>query len=268
MHFLAWRDITVRYKQIMIGVGSPTQFLYLRGSSVQGCRISDKSNVASQMVFDHSPSFPSSTIRRLCRQLRIPVFILALACLCAGTWIEGDPLLRGMADLWMISDTVTHADAAVVLGGGLDVRPFAAAGLYRRGLVNKVLISQVGDDPAVSIGVILNHTEANRQVLLKLGVPADAIETFGTANKNTSEEATALRAWADRNRASTFIIPAEIFSARRVQFIFRRRLPAERIEVLALERPQYRKYEWWKSDIGIIDFQNEILKYVYYRLKY
>jgi uncharacterized SAM-binding protein YcdF (DUF218 family) len=173
-----------------------------------------------------------------------------------------------MADLWIISDTVTHADAVVVLGGGLDDRPFAAADLYRRGLASKVLISQVGDDPAASVGAILNHTEANRQVLLKLGVPADAIETFGTANRNTREEAFSLRAWAHRNNASTFIIPTEIFSARRVKFIFQRELAAEKIEVLALDAPLYRKDDWWKIDTGLITFQNEILKYIYYRLKY
>jgi len=173
-----------------------------------------------------------------------------------------------MADLWIISDTVTHADAAVVLGGGLDVRPFAAADLYRRGLVNKVLISQVGDEPAVSLGVVLNHTESNRRVLLKLGVPADAIETFGTMNRNTIEEAFALSEWADRNNASSFIIPTEIFSARRVQYIFRRELAIERIEVLSLDPPLYNKDDWWKTDTGLIAFQNEILKYIYYRLKY
>lgn len=220
------------------------------------------------MLFDYSASAPCSLKRRLSRKLRIPVFVLALACLCAGTWIERGPLLQGMADLWIISDTVTHADAAVVLGGGLDVRPFAAADLYRRGLVNKVLISQVGDEPAVSLGVVLNHTESNRRVLLKLGVPADAIETFGTMNRNTIEEAFALSEWADRNNASSFIIPTEIFSARRVQYIFRRELATERLEVLSLDPRLYNKDDWWKTDTGLIAFQNEILKYIYYRLKY
>ena len=220
------------------------------------------------MLFDCSASAPSSLKRRLSRKLRIPVFVLALACLCAGTWIERGPLLQGMAALWIISDTVTHADAAVVLGGGLDVRPFAAADLYRRGLVNKVLISQVGDEPAVSLGVVLDHTESNRRVLLKLGVPADAIETFGTMNRNTIEEAIALSEWADRNNASSFIIPTEIFSARRVQYIFRRELATERLEVLSLDPRLYNKDDWWKTDTGLIAFQNEILKYIYYRLKY
>ena len=199
---------------------------------------------------------------------RLVTALLVAACLCVGAWIERKPLLEGMADLWTVSDAATHADAAVVLGGGLNVRPFAAADLYRRGLVNKVLISQVEEDRVTSIGVVLGHTETNRLVLLKLGVPNDAIETFGTANKNTMEEAFALRAWADRNNASVFIIPTEIFSTRRVRFIFGRELPGKEIEVLSLDQPQYNKDDWWQTDIGLIAFQNEILKYIYYRLKY
>jgi uncharacterized SAM-binding protein YcdF (DUF218 family) len=196
------------------------------------------------------------------------VILAVFACIFAGLWIERHSLLEGMAELWVVSDAPTHADAVVVLGGGLDVRPFAAARLYQEGFANKILVSQVGDEPAVSIGVILNHTEANRQVLLKLGVPANAIETFGAENKNTSDEAVSLRAWAVRNNASTFIIPTEIFSARRVRFIFQQDLTPDRIEVVALDPPLYRKDDWWKTDTGLISFQNEVLKYIYYRLKY
>jgi hypothetical protein len=173
-----------------------------------------------------------------------------------------------MANLWIVSDEITHSDAAVILGGGLEVRPFAAADLYQRGLVKKVVISQVRMDRVASIGAAPDHTELNRQVLLKLGVPADAIETFGSGNISTMAEAVALGTWADQNNASTFIIPTEIFSARRVRFIFQRELPTKGIEVLSLESPEYSQDDWWKSDTGLVTFQNEILKYLYYRIKY
>jgi uncharacterized SAM-binding protein YcdF (DUF218 family) len=84
-------------------------------------------------------------------------------------------------------------------------------------------VSQVDDNnPAVAIGVSTGHTDANRQVLLKLGVPATAIDTFGMANKNTKEEAVALRAWAERDHPSAMIIPVEIFTDRRVRWMFDR----------------------------------------------
>ena len=226
------------------------------------------------MLFDDRRSLPvpalagrSSWPRRL---RRLATILLLLVVLGAWAWIEREPLLRGAADLWIVSDSVTNADAVVVLGGGLGTRPFLAAEFYKKGLVNKVLISQVEDDRAVAIGAVPGHTESNRQVLLKLGVPASAIETFGTANKNTREEALALREWAERHGASDLIIPTEDFSTRRVRWIFRREFAgrAGRIEVSSFEPTQYMMTEWWKTEQGMIAFQNEVMKYIYYRIKY
>jgi uncharacterized SAM-binding protein YcdF (DUF218 family) len=201
---------------------------------------------------------------------RAVICFLLLAVVGAAVWFARIPLLRGAADLWIYSDPVTPADAVIVLGGGLDVRPFAAADIYRKGLVNKVLLSNVAEDRTVEIGALVGHTEANRQVLLRLGVPAGVIETFGTANKTTDDEALALREWAERHGVSTLIIPTEIFPARRVRFIFNRKFAENRIkiEVVSFDTPKYTREDWWKSGNGIISFQNEILKYIYYRIKY
>jgi uncharacterized SAM-binding protein YcdF (DUF218 family) len=197
--------------------------------------------------------------------------VLVLATLCAAAWIEREALLRGAADLWIVSDPVTPADAVVVLGGGVDVRPFVAADLYTKGIVKKVLLSKVKEPPSVEIGAVTSDTEDERQVLLRLGVPEAAIETFGNANKNTQEEATALKNWTERNTASVLIIPTEIFPARRVSWMFRREFAGTkiRIEVPSFDPTRlYTRADWWKSEDGVISFQNEILKYLYYRLKY
>ena len=73
----------------------------------------------------------------------------------AVAWLERTALLQSAADLWVVSDPITPADAVVVLGGGADVRPFVAADLYAKGLVHKVLVSQVEDTPSAKIGVVL-----------------------------------------------------------------------------------------------------------------
>ena len=205
------------------------------------------------------------------RLLRCFAIVLVLATLCAAAWIEREALLRGAAELWIVSDPITPADAVVVLGGGIDMRPFVAADLYTKGLVKKVLLSKVKEPPSVEIGAVTSDTEDERQVLLRLGVPEAAIETFGNANKNTQEEAAALKNWAERNTASVLIIPTEIFPARRVSWMFRREFAGTnvRIEVPSFDPPRlYTRADWWKSEDGVISFQNEVLKYLYYRLKY
>jgi hypothetical protein len=181
--------------------------------------------------------------------------VAALAGFVVTIWLAREVLLRGAASLWIISDPITHADAIVVLGGNYQLRPQVAAELYRRGLADKVLVSQAPD----------------RATLLKLGLPPNAVEIFGTANTNTRDEAVALREWTKENAASVFIIPSEIFGARRVRWIFNRVLSgsAITIEVPSFEEPRYyTRSEWWKTETGPTAFRTELLKYLYYRLNY
>jgi hypothetical protein len=107
-------------------------------------------------------------------------------------------------------------------------------------------------------------------VLLKLGVPEGAVETFGRANRSTSEEAAALREWSERHGASSIIIPTEVFAARRVRWIFGREFAGRsiRIQVLSLDPPDHTRAEWWRTASGLITFQNEVIKYIYYRWRH
>src|SRR5215471_8395842 len=105
--------------------------------------------------------------------LRRPLIgMFVLDTVVAGGWLLRAPVLVGAASLWIVSDPISRADAVVVLGGGLATRPFVAAELWRRGLADKILISQGPEERAVSMGAIPSHTERNREILLKLGVPA------------------------------------------------------------------------------------------------
>ena len=69
---------------------------------------------------------------------------------------------------------------------------------------------------------------------------------------------------------SRVIIPTEIFSARRVRWISDREFAGSSVssEIPSFEPPNYTRAEWWKSEDGVVAFQNEVLKYLYYRLKY
>jgi hypothetical protein len=58
--------------------------------------------------------------------------VLALTTLCAGAWIEREALLRGAADVWIVSDPITPADAVVVLGGGIDLEAIRSGQSLRK----------------------------------------------------------------------------------------------------------------------------------------
>jgi uncharacterized SAM-binding protein YcdF (DUF218 family) len=170
--------------------------------------------------------------------------------------------------MWIVSDTLDHADAIVVLGGDLETRPVLAAELYQRAVSRRVLVS----DPTPDMGspIIPRHAELNRRILVHLGVPPEAISEFGENVTNTYQEARALLQWAKGNGAKTFIIPMDIFPTRRVRWIFERELEPAGIHVAvqAAKPRQYGAEDWWRNEAGLITFQNEVIKYAYYRYRY
>ena len=84
-----------------------------------------------------------------------------MAILCGVAWIEREALLRGAADLWIVSDPITPADVVVVLGGQIYTRPLEAAHLYANGLVKRVLLSEVEEGRSFGLGAVPGHTELN-----------------------------------------------------------------------------------------------------------
>ena len=193
-----------------------------------------------------------------------------LAALGVIAWSHPEPLLRAAIDLWSVSDAVGPADAVAVFGGGYKTRPIAAADYYRKGLVKKILIAGVRPEEVHS-EIKYNHDE-----LIDQGVPETAIEVFGRDLTSTIEEVTALRDWAVRNRIRRLIVPTEYFASRRVHWAVSRMFTGTGIQVMipALDYPKIDGYpkinrnEWWKNDQAVETFKTEILKYIYYRLRY
>ena len=210
----------------------------------------------------------AKVVRSWRRAMVVMAAVLAGLLICS--WLGREVLLRGAASLWIVSDPVTRADAIVVLGGNFQNRPVVAANLYRRGLADRVLVSQMPREGRGAVGAIPSDSDLNRTALLKLGVPLRAIENFGTANTNTRDEAIALKEWVKRNAGSVFIIPTDIFSSRRVKWIFDRELRGSdvTVEVTTFEQWGYTRTQWWKTEYGVVAFQTELLKYLYYRLRY
>ncbi|MEI9804201.1 MAG: YdcF family protein [Pseudolabrys sp.] len=185
-------------------------------------------------------------------------------------WLGHAALLREALRLWVVSENIDRpADAVLVLGGGVDFLPLAAADLYKRGLAKRILLSNSGGNPSMALGREYLNANLNRAKLIKLGVPPSAIETVGANLSNTYEEAAAL-VWTKVNHATGLIVPAQLFHSRRVQWIFRREFAAEQIEVYVIGVPQgnYDASKWWQSWQGFSSFANEAAKYLFYRLRY
>ena len=211
-----------------------------------------------------NPQPPRKWLRRL---LWLAAFCFLLSAFC---FLFRAPLLTGLANAWIVNDPPVKADAIVVLGGGLETRPFEAARLYHQGLAPKILLMNVKLSPTTQLGITPPEKDLTRQVLLKKEVPDSDCITIGDAVASTHDEALAVRAWLATNHASRIIIPTDLFHTRRVRWLFRKELKGTGASALVAVAPteQYQTTNWWKHEEGLIAFQNEVIKYLYYHLKY
>jgi len=229
------------------------------GGIPQKCQMSDPLN--SSLIRTQSKGFVWHAF------WIVPLFVILTVTVA---WMARAPILRGVAHWWVVSDPLDRADAIVILGGRLDVRPFAAAALYKRGFAPHVLFSRPRPGPIDALQLLPKQTDLTRQILGKLGVPEDAMVEFGDGVSSTYEEARALVDWVRSSGATSLIIPTDIFTSRRTRWIFRGQLAPMGVHVMvqSVEPPEYKLDDWWRNEYGLIEFQNEIIKFVYYHLKY
>jgi uncharacterized SAM-binding protein YcdF (DUF218 family) len=171
--------------------------------------------------------------------------------------------LRLASKLWIVSDNINPADVIIVLGGGLALRPLAAAALYQQGIAPRVAVAKAIADGG-------QHASLNTDELLLRGVPRHAIDEFDYHLLSTYGEALGVRTWAKQKPIKKILIPIEIFSTRRVRWIFHQLLEPKKIHVsvYAIVPQQYNEEDWWRHKAGRVAFRNEVLKMTYYRLRY
>jgi uncharacterized SAM-binding protein YcdF (DUF218 family) len=195
---------------------------------------------------------------------------VVFAILLGTMWYYREPLLRGGARAWVVDDPASKADAIVVLGGGRDWRPFAAADMYLAGQSPVVLVSQPEKSPSQSLLQQPTEAEVNTIVLTKKGVPFAAIQPLGHNVTSTRDEALALREWVVTHRAKDVLIPTDPFHTRRTRWIFQKALEGTGVSVhmRAVPHPRYTAENWWQQEEGFLGFQNELVKSLYYLINY
>jgi|ERR1035437_7069191 uncharacterized SAM-binding protein YcdF (DUF218 family) len=209
----------------------------------------------------------SSSRRWPRRLLWLAAFCFLLSVFC---FAFRAPLLAGFARWWVVDGPVSKADAIMVLGGGVPRRPIEAARLYQAGLAPKVLYSDVTTNQIAQLGMDKPETTLTREVLIRQGVPESALECLGHGVSSTYLESLAVRDWVRQTGAKSVIIPTDEFHTRRVRWVFRKALrpTGARLQIKPVVHPDFTTTNWWWKEEGVVALQNEVLKYLYYRLKY
>jgi len=193
------------------------------------------------------------------------LFLLVLLLTAAAGTAIG---LGTVADWLSVADRPQKADAILVLGGSF-ARPFQAAELYRQGLASKIYVSVPARDRDYRLldeaGIPFPREEdVVRQVLLKKGVPAGAIEYFGKDSISTAAEAQAARALFAR-RTPTLLVVTSPYHLRRARMIFSDALPGADVHMIATSYDPF-PAAWWKDRDAARNVLLELAKIIFYQL--
>ena len=195
-----------------------------------------------------------------CGLFLLAALLTAAAGTAAGLFYAADWLDAG--------DQPQRADAILVLGGGY-ARGFQAADLYRRGLAPRIYVSvpareqqhRLLDEAGIAFP---REEEVVRDVLLKKGVPRNAIAYFGKDLISTAAEAQAARALFGK-RAPKLLVVTSPYHLRRARIIFTDAMPAADIRVVATSYEPFPSL-WWKNQDAARHVLQELAKIIFYQL--
>lgn len=188
-------------------------------------------------------------------------------------WLAPSWVLPPVADFLDVSESPHPTDYVMVLNGDWNIRPFAAAAIYRVGLAREVLLTTQRatlESGAVQDGRIPSELEITLRVLRARGVPDEAVRVLPAAIASTHDEARALADFlADRPDATVAVV-TNSFHTRRARWIFRRALgdKLSNVSFVGVPRDRVDAQTWWRSSEGCKIYLSEYGKFLYYWVRY
>jgi uncharacterized SAM-binding protein YcdF (DUF218 family) len=194
--------------------------------------------------------------KKLNRRLFLAFVLVALiAC--------GVIAFRGLGRWLVREDPLAHADAIVVLSGGLPYRAEGAAKYFEFGYASEVWITRP-EGPAEQLkqlGVsFTGEEEYSRQVLVQLHVPDNDIHILPNIIINTEQEVEAIvRALHQANETSVIIVTSPQHT-RRVKALWDR-LADKNLTAIVRAAPDdpFDTEHWWRNTRDALFVMREIL---------
>lgn len=198
------------------------------------------------------------------------IVLASIAAVCASLWLLRAPIMVAAARFLSVHDPLRRADAIFVLGGDPDIRPYAAAELYRRGLAPRVLVPGMETGRLAADGLIPTQTELFLRVLHKEGVPDSAVEVLNLpgGTSSTTEDARVLADWVHRTGARRVIAVTTTYHTRRTRLALRRALKGREVRVMMYGAATrgYTERDWWRYEGGLTTYFNEYVKLLRYEI--
>lgn len=199
-------------------------------------------------------SLPSNRWRRLFRTAGLVGLVAVLL-----TAVFHRSLLRGVARLWVVKSSVEQADVIAVGSNASDMVFRQALTWYREGRAPRIALLPSFTRPTDKVGITESTAEGRVRELLAAGVPAENFSLVGRELFTFHDSFCALRDWSRSNQVRHILMPISPFASRRGAWVARRILDpvGVQITVVAVTVPGYSVDEWWRTEAGLMGFENE-----------
>lgn len=153
---------------------------------------------------------------------------------------------------WLVrEDSLAHADAIVVLSGGMPFRAEGAADIFHEGYAPNVWLTRPeSPSPALAaMGIhFVGEEEYSREILIHEGVPSGAIHVLPGQIVDTEQEIDAVSREMRADHASRVIIVTSPEHTRRVHALWIRLAAANQsVIVRAAAEDPFDRNHWWRN---------------------
>lgn len=165
---------------------------------------------------------------------------------------------------WLTSeDALEHADAIVVLSGGLPYRAQGAADIYKAGYAPQVWVSFPSGprQQLAELGIhFIGEEEYNREILLQAGVPEKSVTILPDVIINTEQEVREIAREMRGRGKQTVIIVTSPEHTRRVKALWHSIAPSEmKAMVRAAPTDPFDADHWWRNTRDSLSVERELL---------
>lgn len=187
------------------------------------------------------------------------VNLIVLLCLVVGcllVYLVRHPIMRFVAESWVIDEPAAHADAIILLSDDnfYADRATRAAELSRQQVAPLVVASGRRLRPRAGFSELMEHD------LIERGVPQGKIVRFDHDGSDTIAEAEALANLVEQRRWASVIVVTSNFHTRRVRYIFGKVFPASvAVSVASARDGDFDPEHWWEKRKSTALFAHEFL---------
>ena len=172
------------------------------------------------------------------------IVLVSFVIFCAVLYLARHPILRFMAESWIIEDQLDKADVLIVLSDDnfYADRATRAAVLFREGKAPVIVASGRRLRPSAGIAELMEHD------LVERGVPKDKIVRFPHDGESTLEEAEALARLSKERKWHSAIVVTSNYHTRRARYIFQRVFPqGVKVRIASARDGNFDPERWWEK---------------------